>query len=247
MLAAAALVAALATAAVAYLPPAGAILRRAAQRRADAFPSPVEARGTVTFFGEAARQAAAAARLPLQGPELASPAVVLLKAPSRCRLELAPEGVPPPERAAVSLKGARLSGQRGLERTAPARALVEGLCALLGEKGSAEALASELRRRGVNPSEVSLGRTDHRIAWVLGGRPREPTPQVWVDRQLSQPTRLIAPLAGATRDVRLIGLGTGPGGDAFPQTIEVRSGEQLELRFTADKVARNPKMADALF
>lgn len=250
-LVAAGLALALAAPAAAYLPPATAILRRAAQRRDELHLTALEARGTLAFSGEGARRAAAALGVPVPAAgELAVPAVVTLKVPGRCRLELAPERAPAADRPAVSLRAGRAQGHRGLEAVPAARALVEGLCTLLGEPAGAEAeraLAHALATRGVALSDVALGRLGGRVAWVLGGRPQEPRPQAWIDKQSLQPLRLVAALGGPTRDVRLLDFGAPVGGDAFPRAVEVWSGPELEARFTLEKLWQNPRLPDALF
>lgn len=248
--AAAALALAVALPAAAYLPPASAILRRAAQRREELHVAALEARGTFALSGESAQQVAAALGAPAPAGELTLPAVLTLKAPGRCRLELAPERVAASDRPAVSLRAGRVLGHRGLEAVPAARALVEGVCALLGERTGPEAeraLAQGLAARGVALSEVALGRVGGRVAWVLGGRPREGRPQAWIDKQSFQPIRLVAPLGGPTRDVRLLDFGAPVGGDAFPRAVEVWSGGALEARFTLEKLWLNPRLPDAVF
>jgi hypothetical protein len=248
----AALAAAVALPAAAYLPPASAILKRVVQRRDELGLTAIEVRGSLLLAGDAARSAAATSGLPVAGPELSVPAVVVVKAPGRCRLELLPEGVPPAERPAVSLRAGRVLGHRGLEGVPAARALMEGVCALLGERGSGgaepeRALAQALSARGIALQEVALGRLGARVAWVIGARPREQRPQAWIDKQSLQPIRLVAPLGGPPRDVRLLDFGSPVGGDAFPRAVEVWDGERLEARFTTEKVTPNPRVPDALF
>ncbi len=242
----------LAAPAAGYLPPASAILKRVAQRRDELRLTSLEARGTVVFAGESARRVAAELGLPPPGGELTLPALIAVKTPGRCRLELAPEGVALAERPAVSLRSGRVLGHRGLEAVAPARALVEGLCTLLGEKTSGSpdperAFAQGLAARGVALPEVALGRLAGRVAWVLGGRPQEARPQAWVDKQTFQPVRLLAALGGAPRDLRLLDFGAPVGGDAFPRAAEVWSGNELELRFVVEKLTQNPRLPDAVF
>jgi hypothetical protein len=242
----------LAAPAAGYLPPASAILKRVVQRREELRLTALEARGSVTLTGEPARRLAGELRLPPPAGELTLPALIAVKAPGRCRLELAPDGVALAERPAVSLRNGRMLGHRGLEAIAPARALVEGLCTLLGERTSGNpdperAFAQGLAARGVALPEVALGRLAGRVAWVLGGRPQEARPQAWIDKQTFQPVRLVAPLAGARRDLRLLDFGAPVGGDAFPRAAEVWSGNELELRFIIEKLTQNPRLPDAVF
>ena len=253
---AAAALAAAALDAAAYLPPSGAILKRVAQRRSDLALASIEVRGTATLPVEAARRLGLPGAATAPGAEVSVPALVAIKIPGRCRLELLPDGVAPAERPAVSQKAGRMAGHRGLETVPAARALVEGLCTLLGEKlgGAAEPerpLAQALAARGVAVGEVGLGRLGGRIAWVIGGRPLEQRPQAWIDKQSFQPVRLVAPLAGAaagaTQDVRLLDFGSPVGGDQFPHALEVWVGPQLQLRFTAERVTPNPRIPDVVF
>jgi hypothetical protein len=248
-IAALALALAVALPAAAYLPPPTAVLKRVSQRRADLGVAAVEVRGTLTFFGDAARRVSAATGLSLSGSELAAPAILLVKLPGRCRLELAPAGATPANRPSVFVRGDRV---HGMEDAPQARALLEGVCALLGEKGGGgpapeRAIAQGLANRGVALAEIALGRMDGRVAWVLGGRPQDQRPQAWVDKQTLQLIRLVAPLAGAERDIRLLDFGSPVGGDAFPRAVELWSGRDLEARFIAEKLTLNPKISDALF
>jgi hypothetical protein len=238
--------------AAAYLPPATAIVKRLAERRADSGLSALEVRGTLSLTGEGARRVATASGLALADSDLSPPAVLLLKTPGRCRLEMALEGVTAAGRPAVTVRGGRAVGHHGLGESPAAMALVEGVCTLLGEKGtggneSQRAIARRLAGRGIDLGDVAIGRLDGRVAWVMGGRPREARPQAWVDKQSFQPIRLLAPLAGEPRDVRLLDFGSPVTGDAFPRVVEVWRGGELEARFTAEKLAANPRIPDAVF
>lgn len=243
---------AIASPAVAYLPPATAILKRLAQRRADAGLSSMEVRGALSLTGEGAQRLAAATGLPLSGADLAVPAILLLKTPGRCRIELAPDGMTAGNRPAASVRTGRAVAYRGLGEAPGAQALVEGVCVLLGDKGSGgieseRAIARRLSSHGIALADIALGRLAGRVAWVLGGRPQDPRPQAWVDKQSFQPIRLVAPLGGATRDVRLLDFGSPVAGDAFPHVVEVWRGSELEARFTAEQLRPNPKIPDAVF
>ena len=239
---AAAILGALALPALAFLPPGSAILRRAVQKREEVGLGALEARGTLGLAGEAAGQVAAAIGAPA-APQLSARSVLMVKSPGRCRLELSPERAAA-VRPAVSARGGRVVAAGGLESAPAVRALVEGVCTLLGGAGG---LGQRLAGHGVALGDVALGRMGGRVAWVLGGRPLSGRPQGWVDKQSFQPIRLVAPLAGAPRDVRLVDFGSSVGGEVFPQAVEVWSGGQLEVRFTLEKLVPNPKLPDALF
>jgi hypothetical protein len=175
------------------------------------------------------------------------PALLSVKAPGRCRLELAPDGVPPAQRPWVAWRNGAVTGRRGLEAVGAARAMVEAVCVLLGERAESErSLSQRLARHGVDVHEVAFGRLQGRVAWVIGGR-QETRAQAWIDKLTFQPARLVASLAGARRDVRLLGFGGPAGGERFPAAVEVWTGGRLEARFSTVTVKVNPPLSDALF
>jgi hypothetical protein len=238
--------------AFAYFLPPGAVLRRLAQRREQLALSSLEVKGTLQASGEAARALAAAAGLPPAGPggDVSVPALLSIKAPGRCRLELAPPAAGA-DRPFVAIGRGRLVGGRGLDRVPAAVALLRATCALLGQRASGpdpgRAYADELARLGVSLEEQSLGRLGARVAYVIGAPSREKRPQAWVDKQSYQPVRLIAAFAGPLGDVRLVDYGSAVGGDLFPRAVEVHEEGALSARLVAEKVAPNPKIADGLF
>jgi hypothetical protein len=248
----AALFSALAAApALAYLLPAGAVLKRLALRREELALQSLEVRGTFAMGGEGAKAAAAATGLPLAGPELSAPAFLGIKMPGRCRLELAPLEVTESERPVALVRHGRVSGLKGLDRVAPAQALLRGVCALLSERpGGAEPdrpYGEELSRHGVDLGRVFLGRFAGRVAYVLGAKPSERAPQAWVDKQTFQPARLLFSIGASFFDVRLLDYGSPTGGDWFPRAVEVYEGGELRARFTTEKAVANPKLSDAMF
>ena len=249
---AAALVLCLAPPAAGYLLPVQGVLRRMAQRREGLSLQSLEARGTFVLRGEAARAAAAVTGLALTGSELTAPALLTIKVPGRCRLELAPPELAESERPVVVWKQGRIAGSRGLDRVPAAAALAETVCVLLGQRpGGAEpgrSYAEALARLGVPLGEVHLGRTEGRIAYVLGARPSEKKPQAWVDKATFQPARLVYARPGRPlAEVRLLDYGSPIGGDWFPRAAEVHGPGGLEARFSTEKVVANPKVADSLF
>ncbi len=238
--AAAALVLAAALPALAYVLPVKGILRRMGERRAALDVVALEVTGTFQAEGPAAEKLAVAG-LARTGAAVSSPARLLVKVPGRCRLELAPSGLPEAERPFVAVRDGKLSARGGLDGV---RAM------LLAAPASGDAsgvFAGLLARRGVGLSEATLGRFDGRIAYVVGGRAREAKPLLFVDKDGFLPLRLVAPEGGALADVRLLGWGSPAGGDWFPRAAEVWEGDALRVRFTTDKAAANPKLPDALF
>jgi hypothetical protein len=95
--------------------------------------------------------------------------------------------------------------------------------------------------------EARLGRFEGRIAYVLGGRPRDARPLLFVDKQALRPLRLLATEGGVLLDTRLVGWGSPVGGDWFPRAVEVHERDHPLIRFTAERVVANPKLPDALF
>jgi hypothetical protein len=248
LLAAAALL--LAAPALGYLLPATGVLKRVSQKREELALATLEVQGTLTLYGESAARAAEAG-LPLLGGEASAPAFVTLKVPGRCRLEVALADASPAERPAATLRAGRTGGNRGLERVPAAAGLVQGLCALLGQRpGGAEperAWLQALGALGVSFDEVTLGRQNGRVALVIGGKPRDEKPLAWFDKQSFQPLRLAATLAGVRQELRLLDWGSAATGDAFPRVVEVWTGGQLRLRFSAEAMVANPRVADGIF
>ena len=232
---------ALALPALAYLLPAEAILRKASERRVGLELSAVEAIGALELRGAA---------LP-PGLPPNSTARLLLKMPGRARLELLPPDGAEADRPAASLKDDRLAGRGGLEQSPGVAALVRGLATLLtwqtgnDGKGFGEALA----RRGVKVEEVSLGRFNGRLAWVLGGRVGDPKPAPFalVDKESWMPLRLQVIEGGASYDLRFLDWASAVGADRIPRAIEVWQGTELLVRFNTEKAAANPRLPDSLF
>ena len=237
--------------ALGYLLPVTGILKRLAQRREDLALGSLEVRGTFLMGGEAAKAASQATGIALLGSELSVSAIVSIKMPGRCRLELAPPDLSDADRPAVVVRQGKVTGAKGLERTAQAQALLRGVCAVLGERpGGAEPdrpYAEELARMGVALGDVYLGRFGGRVAYVLGARPQERKAQVWVDKQTFQPVRVVSTFAGTLFDVRLLDYGSPVGGDWFPRAVEVHEGGELRARFATEKVVANPRIPDAVF
>ncbi|WP_242337817.1 MULTISPECIES: hypothetical protein [Anaeromyxobacter] len=244
-------VAALALPAAAYVLPVSSILSRLAARRAELSLASVEAQGTFQAEGPDAQKLAQAAGVELRGQQLTVPARFLMKVPGRCRLELAPLDVPEASRPYVAIRDSRVVGSRGLAELPAAVALVRSTCALLGPSlagGGASAYASVLGRRGVSTAEVSIGRFDGRLAYVVGARSsKDAKPVAYVDKETFQPMRLVSAEGGVMLDVRLLGWGSPTGGDWFPRAVEVWKGEAVQLRFTTEKAAANPRLGDPLF
>jgi hypothetical protein len=248
--AAVALALAAAVPAAAYVLPVPGILRRLGERRAGLSLEALEVQATLTARGEAAQRIASAAGLRAAGPEVSVPARFLMKVPGRCRLELVPADAADAQRPFVAVRDAKLSGP--LADVGAAAALVRSACALLATAtpgDASEAFAAVLARRGVALSDVSLGRFDGRIAYVVGGRAKDARPLLFVDKGGFQPLRLVAAEGSSKEllDVRLLGWGSATGGDWFPRAVEVWAKDAALLRLDTERAAANPKLAEQLF
>jgi len=238
--------------AAAWLASPSTVLRRMGQKREPLALATLEARGILWASGDAARALAAAAGVAGAGPETSVEAVISLKAPGRCRIELVPAAGAPGAAAAPYLAVSRgKSAGRGLDRIPSVASLLRGTCALLavrpGGSDPGRAYAEELSRLGIAIDGDVLGKQGTRVAYVIGAPPRERRPQVWIDAQSWQPARLVAALGGPLAEVRFLGWGTPPGGDAFPNQVEVQEAGAAALRFTTTRVASNPRVPDSIF
>jgi hypothetical protein len=246
----AAAVLAVALPAAAYILPVSSILSRMAARRAELSLASLEVTGTFQAEGPDAQRLAQAAGVELRGRMLTVPARFLMKVPGRCRLELGPPDVADADRPYVAIRDARVTGSRGLAEVPAAVALVRSTCTLLGPSlsgGGAGAYAGALGRRGVSTADASLGRFDGRLAYVVGARANEAKPVAYVDKETFQPMRLVSTEGSAMLDVRLLGWGSPTGGDWFPRAVEVWRDDAVQLRFTTERAAANPRLADLLF
>lgn len=78
-----------------------------------------------------------------------------------------------------------------------------------------------LKRLGVDTEVVSMGRLDGRVAYVIGAKPWETNkPQMWLDKNLRVPLRLITTDGAVVKEQRLTGYGTEVVDQFFPRVIE---------------------------
>ena len=177
-------------AALAYVLPAGAILRRLVAHREELALSTLRVDGSASFFGTAAKEAGAALGAPADRSELQMDSAVLMKLPGRCRLELAPlEGS---KGAAVVARGR--PRQEGNPIPAVNVALSQ-ICPLLGVRSLAEGeglaeLERHLRAVGVEiGAGTSLARFGGEVAYVIGAN-TPGAPQLWVYKDNFLPARV---------------------------------------------------------
>jgi hypothetical protein len=218
------------------------------ERRASLQVDSLEVQGSFAARGPGAERVAALTGQRLVAGEATAPARFLAKVPGRCRLELIRADVPEADRPYVAVRDAKLAGP--LSDVPAAAALVRAACALLAGPTVGDATdvyAGALTRRGVALGDAALGRFDGRIAYVIGGRQKEPHPVLYVDKDGFQPLRLVAAEGADLQDVRFLGWGSPIGGDWFPRALEVLAKDALALRFTTERAAVNVRLADALF
>jgi hypothetical protein len=248
--AAAAAALAVAVPAAAYILPVPGILRRMGEKRAALSLEALEVTASLTARGPVAEALARTPGVTSASGQVTVPALFRMKVPGRCRLDLLPADVPEGARPYVAVRDAKLAGSGGLDRVPAAVALVRSVCALLAAHVAGDASASygaALSRKGVALSDASLARFDGRIAYVVGGRPKDAKPLLFVEKDGFRPLRLVAQEGGALRDVRLLGWGSPTGGEWFPRAVEAWSGDALELRLTTERTAENPRVAEGLF
>ena len=237
-----------ATPALAYVLPVPGILRRMGERRAALQVDSLEVRGTLAARGPGADRLAALAGQRPSGSEASAPARFLAKVPGRCRLEVVRPEAGEADRPFVAVRDGKLTGP--LADLPAAAAFVRGACALLAAPTAGDATdvyATALTRRGIALAESALGRFDGRIAYVIGGRAKEPRPLLYVDKDGFQPLRLVAAEGPELLDVRFLGWGSPTGGDWFPRAVEVFSRDALSLRFSTERATANVKLPEALF
>lgn len=189
----------------AYLLPAEAILESIATRRARL--------GFETLVADGRRQT------PGEAPE---PVRWLARANDAYRIET--EG--PSSQATLTTVGGRRFEFDGFGSRPPERAPHDLVAAFListerdpdGTRG-----LDFLRSHLIDSTVVSLARLGRRVAYVIGAKPWEPDrPQLWVDKDLAVPIRLIARdrTRGMMRDIRLLEYESPIAGGFFPARIE---------------------------
>jgi hypothetical protein len=152
------------------------------------------------------------------------------------RLELAHPGG---AEVVLTVGDQRWRWREGQRPGPPEPALDDLLASLVGrtdpDPGGERGLAW-LDARGIDPDVVALSRLEGRPAFVIGARPWEPErPQLWIDRELRAPVRLVlGPRGRAGRiELRLLGFGSALTGTRHPERVVRLEGDrEIEtLRF----------------
>jgi outer membrane lipoprotein-sorting protein len=109
---------------------------------------------------------------------------------------------------------------------------------------ASQRLLTMIKGLGVNPEVVSYARFDGRVAYVIGAKPWETDkPQVWFDKDLLVPLRVITVSTEGTKtttlDIRYLGWGSPVGGAWYPAAIELWRGGALIRRSVTEGLERN--------
>ena len=90
-----------------------------------------------------------------------------------------------------------------------------------GKDPGAKRSLAFLKRHGIDESVVSLARFDDRVAFVIGAKPWETNkPQLWIDKELRVPLRLVTVNGNVVEELRLLGYGSELVDQWFPRRIE---------------------------
>jgi len=227
----------------AYILPASSILRRLSEARNDVQVSNLRIDGTLTFASSAARQAATL--FGGGGSEVQVDGVLMLKLPSRCRLEVSTDAA----RGAVVWSHGKQRAE-GVRLDELAIALAQ-ICPLLATRSNSEASTRAALEHYISAMNVqaktSLGRLGRQIAFVLG-QPAEGEPQFWIYKDNFLPARVRWTDADKRRwDLRLLDYGSPLTGEAFPRVIELYRDKELSLRFSGLKSDSKTALAEKLF
>ncbi len=130
-----------------------------------------------------------------------------------------------------------------------ADAMVDFIGTPKADSGSKRGLAF-LDAHKIDDEKVHLGRLGDHVAYVIGGQAADTDkPQLWVDKNLLAPIRLVTiGKDNATRsETRWLGWGSPLTGEWFPRYIEVWQDGELVERTTIVRVKVNQPLDDALF
>lgn len=198
---------------LAYIPPAGSLLKHTAARaQALGRSREITLSGTLSVSGQPAR-----------------PAQLVLRFPLQCRLD-GEGGLS----FAVRGTAARPSGPAE-GTTGPALQLLQLACPFLAYRGlSAADVDTAFRALAMQvgadlTAGSALGRLEDRVVYVLGAGPRDTArPQLWLYKDTAAPARLIGQ---GGLDLRLLQYGNPAAADWFPRVLELWNAGQLAARF----------------
>jgi hypothetical protein len=203
--------------------------------------------GTVTFWGDAAREAGSVLRLPADRPEVLGDGIFWLRVPGRCRVDVS------------SVEGGKTSvlqshGRTRIEGTElpGLRTALEQVCPILAARSSGgtesrTTLERHLGTLGISLRNTSLARFGGQVAYVIGDE-AEGQPQFWIYKDNFLPARVrFSDAQGTAWDVRFLDYTSPATGEWFPRMVEVRRGGEPLLRFTSLKADIRARVDDRLF
>jgi hypothetical protein len=109
---------------------------------------------------------------------------------------------------------------------------------------------SLLQAYGIDDNQVSLSRLGHSVAYVIGAKPWDSTkPQLWIDKNLRLPVRLIEVDAKtkAVTDTRFLDYSSGQTGEWYPRRIEIWRDNTLVESTTYTNARVNEPLDERLF
>ncbi len=219
--------------ALAYVPSVSSLYRRAVAKSDE-----VDRSRDVTLHG-----------LLKVGDGPAQPALLQLRFPLRCRLQIDGEKNP----ASIAVRGPAAEPQVEEEggKLGAARELLALACPLLTYKGGARGEGERTLREvaaaaGAPVTEATLARLGDRVVFVLGAPPHKlDVPQLWLYKDELAPARLLARRDSGLLDLRLLEYGTPASALAFPRVLELWQGGKLAARFEALAAGRRRAGATA--
>ncbi len=153
----------------------------------------------------------------------------------------------------LTVKGRRWRYQLGEKAPAPNAIGTDLFTSFLGrpekDPGGRRSVAF-LTQRGIDHRVVSLSRLGKRIAYVIGAGPRDLTkPQLWFDKELLLPIRLIEmdKVSKETTDTHLIGYGSPTTKEWYPKRVDVIKGGKLIKRVHYQSTKLNTALSADLF
>lgn len=216
---------------LAYVMPSWGVLKRYANQRDELTLSSLKAEGVATAAPAFARDIATQLGVSWLGGELSLNAMLAVRFPGRCKLELtSPDSM---QVIGVSVSQGKVRSDK--ESRPALEALVEHACALLAMKSTEEGatretLMRQLSAHKIDARQVSLARFEGTVSYVLGSRD-EGQPQLWVYKDSFLPSRLrVTDKDGTAWDIRLVDYGSQATGEVWPRVMEVYKGQELQLR-----------------
>ena len=177
-----------------------------------------------------------------------------LTAPGRLRRELDLDKGHSTEVRADGRLLTQVPGQADKKSNAGIDILAELMTAMSSQDAgpAAQRFIGSLKALGINTEVVSYSRFDGRVAYLVGSKPWETDkPQLWVDKDLLVPLRLVTfqkdGAVNARIDTRYLGWGSPVGGSWYPQVIEVRRGDAVIRRSVTEDLERNIEIDGALY